>query len=594
MPQKDEPQNPAPKPAPTREQLVAEIIRLRKKLSDLATVHQAQILKAEAERKRADQLDAHRKATDTLLEQMQEQLSSVRAELADALTQLQQIAGVPRLYGTVLSTDREGTVDILDGGKRKKVRCVREINRNLLVPGTRVLISSQNGAVLDIVSPAPEPAGERATFLRKVGPLSALVRVCDSNHPVVPISERFDHDQLRKDREVLLENGMLVGIVAEESGRDRFSSKYALASPPDATFADIGGLDEVLEEIRDGILGPYEHPERYRKYGEPAQFNALLIGPPGVGKTMIAKAIANKLMERFRALIEKHARGNFFAINGPELLNKWLGNTEEAIRAIHDGAQALHDVTGAPVVVFIDDCDAFLRGRGTGHYDGGAHESFVTQFLTILDGIKGSQGVCYILASNRDDILDAALKDRVHAIIRVPPPTNPRAASEIFRKHLRGIPFAEATDTEGDPVYNATLADGYIERLVEELFRRTPDTAVLTLGFADREDVETLYCGDLLSGRKISHAIRRAKRLALKRDEMLGDPEAISGVTFEDLQQAVREKVLDSNDYPRSMRSVQAWLAQRGEEDEIEWFENLRTRSRLRRKRREKLAKKVQ
>jgi proteasome-associated ATPase len=592
MPEKDEPQHAAQKAPPTREQLVAEVIRLRKKLGDLATQHQTQLIKAEAEQKRANQLESRMKQTDALLEQMQEQLANTRAELADALAQLQQIAGVPRLYGTILSTNKDGTVDILDSGKRKQVRCVQELNRNLLVRGTRVVISSSNGAVLDIASPSPEGTGIRATFLRMTGPMTALCKLCDSDTRIVPVSERFPVDDLRKDCEVLLENDMLVGVVAEESGHDRFSSKYALASPPDATFADIGGLDDVLEEIRDGIIGPYEHAERYRKYGEPAQFNALLIGPPGVGKTMIAKAIANKLMERFRGLIEKHARGNFFAVNGPELLNKWLGNTEEAIRNIHESAQGLHDVSGAPVVVFIDDCDAFLRGRGTGIYDGGAHESFVTQFLTILDGIKVS-GVCYILASNRDEIIDAALKDRV-TVIKVPPPTNPEAATEIFRKHFRGIPFAEATDAEGDPAYSATVADLYTERIVERLFRKTDDEVILKIGFTDREEVETLYCGDLLSGRKIQHTVRRAKRLALKRDEMLGDPDAITGVTFEDLEQAVREKVLDSNDYPRSMRAVQAWLAQRGEEDDIEWFENVRTHSRLRRKRREKIARKVQ
>jgi len=199
---------------------------------------------------------------------------------------------------------------------------------------------------------------------------------------------------------------------------------------PEVRWDDIGGLKDVKQAIQEAVEWPLKYPDLYERLGIRAPRGILLFGPPGTGKTLLAKAVATE------------SQANFIAVKGPEILSKWVGESERAVREIFRKARQ-----AAPCIIFFDEMDAIAPRRGWGISDSGVTERIVNQLLSEMDGLQNSKGVVVIGATNRPDILDPALlrPGRFDRIIYVPPP-DAKARYEIFKVHTRKMPLASDVD----------------------------------------------------------------------------------------------------------------------------------------------------
>src|SRR5262244_218046 len=318
----------------------------------------------------------------------------------------------------------------------------------------------------------------------------------------------------------------------------------ALEEVPDINYEDIGGLSAQIEAIKDAVELPYLYADYYREHQLRPPKGVLLYGPPGCGKTMIAKAVANNLAQKISEKRGEKVKGYFLNIKGPELLNKYVGETERKIREIFVKAKekAAEDV---PVIVFFDEMDALFRTRGTG-ISSDVETTIVPQLLAEIDGVEGLKNVIVIGASNRQDLIDPAIlrPGRLDVKLKVERPDR-HGATDIFAKYLTAdIPFAEAETPNGNVAAAiATMIGG----AVEAMYALREENRFLEVTYA-HGDKEVLYFKDFASGAMIESVVRRAKKLALKR-YIGGGPK---GLTAEDLLMAVREEFKENEDLPNT------------------------------------------
>ncbi|MEM0021886.1 MAG: CDC48 family AAA ATPase [Fervidicoccaceae archaeon] len=232
---------------------------------------------------------------------------------------------------------------------------------------------------------------------------------------------------------------------------------------PNVRWSDIGGLEEAKQQLREAVEWPLKYPESFRRLGIRPPKGILLFGPPGTGKTMLAKAAATE------------SEANFIAVRGPEILSKWVGESEKAIREIFRRARQY-----SPVIVFFDELDALTPIRGVSS-DAYVTERVVSQLLTELDGIESLDNVIVLAATNRPDIVDPALirPGRIEKLIYIPPP-NKDERIEIFRIHTKNMPLAKDVDL----VKLAEITEGYTGADIEALVREAGLRAL-------REDIYT-------------------------------------------------------------------------------------------------------
>ena len=315
---------------------------------------------------------------------------------------------------------------------------------------------------------------------------------------------------------------------------------------PDIDYADVGGLSAQIEAIADAVELPYLYADYYKEHKLTAPKGVLLYGPPGCGKTMIAKAVANSLAHKISERRGEKVRGYFLNIKGPELLNKYVGETERKIRELFRKAKekAADDV---PVVVFFDEMDALFRTRGTG-VSSDVETTIVPQLLTEIDGVEGLRNVIVIGASNRQDLIDPAIlrPGRLDVKVKIARPDR-AAATDIFKKYLNpDIPIAES---------EARRHGGDVETAIATMIAAATD-AMYSLGDENRflevtyasGDKEVLYFKDFASGAMIESVVRRAKKLALKRHIAAGE----KGVSLHDLLDGVREEFRENEDLPNT------------------------------------------
>ena len=477
-------------------------------------------------------LDQNEKLVNALYE-AREQISSLKEE-ADKL------CAPPSTYGVYLSVNEDATVNILSQGRKVKVNLHPSIKAETLKPGQELVLNEG----LNVVEAAGyEIQGDVVILKEQLDEERAVVTLRADEEKVGIIADPLRKLRLKTGDHLLMDakSGYLLEKLPKSEVED-----LALEEVPDIGYDDIGGLGTQIEAIKDAVELPYLYADYYKEHQLTPPKGVLLYGPPGCGKTMIAKAVANNLAEKISEKRGEKIKGFFLNIKGPELLNKYVGETERKIREIFIKAKekAADDV---PVVVFFDEMDALFRTRGTG-ISSDVETTIVPQLLAEIDGVEGLRNVIVIGASNRQDLIDPAIlrPGRLDVKIKIERPDR-GAAGDIFRKYLTTqIPIAESETRHfsGDAV---GAIDAMIAATVEAMYSLSEENRFLEVTYANG-DKEVLYFKDFSSGAMIESVVRRAKKLALKR--LIGGGE--KGISAGDLLNAVREEFKENEDLPNT------------------------------------------
>ena len=337
------------------------------------------------------------------------------------------------------------------------------------------------------------------------------------------------------------------GLLLERLPRPEVQD-LVLEEIPDVTYEDVGGLDHQIELIVDAVELPFLHQDLFAEYDLPAPKGILLYGPPGCGKTLIAKAVANSLANKVAEVSgDIEARSYFLNIKGPELLNKYVGETERQIRLVFQRAREKSE-QGWPVIVFFDEMESLFRTRGTG-ISSDIESTIVPQLLAEIDGVETLRNVIVIGASNREDLIDPAIlrPGRLDVKIKIERP-DATAAAQIFARYLVGdLPIDEdSVETTGGGDRNkAALA--MIDETVSEMYSAEERNRFLEVTYQNG-DKEILYFRDFASGAMVENIVRRGKKLAIKRQLAGGR----RGIHADDLVQAVRQEFAEHEDLPNT------------------------------------------
>jgi proteasome-associated ATPase len=504
------------------EHLRREAALLREQLNSVSGGHRSrEVQQLEA---RIDSLGARNaKLMDTLKEARQ-QLLALREEV-DRLGQ------PPSGYGVMLGAYEDDTVDVFTSGRKMRLTCSPNIDVTEIKKGQTVRL---NEALTVVEAGTFEAVGEIST-LREVladGHRAMVVGHADEerivwlSEPLVAIevmdpevAAAFADDDQRP-RKLRPGDSLLVdtkaGYAFERIPKAEVED-LVLEEVPDVVYSDIGGLTRQIEQIRDAVELPFLHKELYREYSLRPPKGVLLYGPPGCGKTLIAKAVANSLakkMAEVRGDDAREAKSYFLNIKGPELLNKFVGETERHIRLIFQRAREKAS-EGTPVIVFFDEMDSIFRTRGTG-VSSDVETTVVPQLLSEIDGVEGLENVIVIGASNREDMIDPAIlrPGRLDVKIKIERP-DAEAAQDIFSKYLtENLPLhAEDLSEFGDD--RGVCIKAMIEKVVDRMYAEIDDNRFLEVTYANG-DKEVMYFKDFNSGAMIQNVVDRAKKYAIK------------------------------------------------------------------------------
>jgi proteasome-associated ATPase len=513
--------------------LEAETVHLRKKLEDSPKEFMIVENKLrEANRQLVQAFNQNEKLVNALYES-REQITALKEEV-------DKLCAPPSTYGVYLSPNEDGTVNILSQGRKVKVNLHPSIKVETLKPGQELILNEG----LNVVEAAGyEIQGDVVILKEQLDPERAVVTLRADEEKVGIIADPLRLHRLKIGDHILMDakSGYLLERLPKSEVED-----LTLEEVPDIGYDDIGGLGTQIEAIKDAVELPYLYADYYKEHQLTPPKGVLLYGPPGCGKTMIAKAVANNLAEKISEKRGEKIKGYFLNIKGPELLNKYVGETERKIREIFTKAKekANEDV---PVVVFFDEMDALFRTRGTG-ISSDVETTIVPQLLAEIDGVEGLKNVIVIGASNRQDLIDPAIlrPGRLDVKIKIERPDR-QAATDIFLKYLTSeIPIGQAeTRQHGGNVENA-IGD-MIAQTVEAMYALSEENRFLEVTYANG-DKEVLYFKDFSSGAMIESIVRRAKKLALKR--FIGGGH--KGVGAEDVLMAVREEFKENEDLPNT------------------------------------------
>jgi proteasome-associated ATPase len=390
----------------------------------------------------------------------------------------------------------------------------------------------------------PDRQGEVVKVKESLGEDRAIVFGRADEELVAVLSKKLREETVRAGDALLLDPRS--GVALEKLPKEEME-ELVLEEVPDISYEDIGGLENQIEQIRDAVELPFLYSELFHEHELEPPKGVLLYGPPGCGKTLIAKAVAKSLADKVKERTgRKDAHSYFLNIKGPELLNKYVGETERQIRQIFQRAKERSE-EGLPVIVFFDEMDSIFRTRGTG-ISSDVESTIVPQLLSELDGVETLKNVIVIGASNREDLIDPAIlrPGRLDVKIKIERPDGPQAA-DIMSKYLHAsVPIhPDDVDKAGGDVGIATRR--MIERTVEKMYAETEENRFLEVTYASG-DKEVLYFKDFNSGAMIENIVRRAKKDAIKRFLSTGE----KGIRQEDLITAIRREFKENEDLPNT------------------------------------------
>jgi proteasome-associated ATPase len=470
-------------------------------------------------------------------------LREAREHIAALREEVEKLTQPPAAYGTLLGANDDGTVDVHSGGRKMRVAVHPDLDSSELARGAEVVLNESLNVVL---ARSPEVAGEVVTVKELMeGGTRALVVGRADEERVVELGEGLRDVTVRAGDTVLMDARS--GLLLEKLPRPEVE-ELILEEVPDISYADVGGLDSQIESITDAVELPFLHRELFEEHKLPAPKGILLYGPPGCGKTLIAKAVANSLSKKVSEVTGvPAARSYFLNIKGPELLNKYVGETERQIRLVFQRARE-KSAEGVPVIVFFDEMDSLFRTRGTG-ISSDMESTIVPQLLAEIDGVETLKNVIVIGASNREDLIDPAIlrPGRLDVKIKIERPDE-EAAAQIFSRYLTAeLPLAD-DEIEGLGGGDRDKAVRFmIEHTVEAMYRQDDANRFLEVTYQNG-DKEVMYFKDFASGAMIENIVRRAKKLAIKR-LIAGGPK---GIRTDDLIASITQEYKEHEDLPNT------------------------------------------
>jgi proteasome-associated ATPase len=504
--------------------LEEEISALRRRLAD--SPRQTRLLEErlrEAETSLATVTGQNERLAGTLRE--------ARDQIVALKEEVDRLAQPPSGFGIFLQACEDGSADVFTGGRKMRVSVSPGIELDELKPGQEVVL---NEALNVVIAQGYETIGE-VVMLKEIleGGDRALVISHADEERIVRLADPLRNATLRGGDSLLLEPRS--GYVYERIPKAEVE-ELILEEVPDITYSEIGGLAPQIEMIRDAIELPYLHADLFKEHQLKPPKGVLLYGPPGCGKTLIAKAVANSLAKQVAARTaelasqdgEAAATGGqgsqsgqaregksfFLNIKGPELLNKYVGETERHIRLVFQRAREKAS-EGMPVIVFFDEMDSIFRTRGSG-VSSDVENTIVPQLLSEIDGVEGLENVIVIGASNREDMIDPAIlrPGRLDVKIKIERP-DAEAARDIFSKYVVGGLPLHPDDLAEHGGSSAATVEEMIQRVVERMYSETEENRFLEVTYANG-DKEVLYFKDFNSGAMIENIVARAKKMAIK------------------------------------------------------------------------------
>jgi proteasome-associated ATPase len=494
---------------------------------------------------------------------LEEKVLETKSDLARALAQNEKLAGAltgerekiealreeveklsqpPASFGVFLGANDDGSVDVFTAGRKMRVIVNPELDASTLRRGIEVILNEAMN-VVEVLE--PDRSGEVMRVKDRLGEDRVVVIGRGDEEIVATLSAALRGEETIRAGDPLLIDSR--SNVALEKLPKEEVEELVLEEIPDVSYEDIGGLEGQIEAIRDAVELPFLYAELFAEHQLEAPKGVLLYGPPGCGKTLIAKAVAKSLADKVRERTGRQdAHSYFLNIKGPELLNKYVGETERQIRQIFQRAKERSE-EGLPVIVFFDEMDSIFRTRGTG-ISSDVESTIVPQLLSELDGVETLKNVIVIGASNREDLIDPAIlrPGRLDVKIKIERPTAPQA-SDIMSKYMNPeVPIHpdEIERSKGDARAATTRMT---QSTVDRMYAETDENRFLEVTYASG-DKEILFFKDFNSGAMIENIVRRAKKEAIKRFLQTGE----KGIKSDDLQRAIRDEFKENEDLPNT------------------------------------------